>query len=172
MIKRSRSLSPRSITIVNKVIQTNAYFAHSENILLCMIHDEDINIRKVGWRRILNARDRDSSETVRCFKLPKIYFDAQEYHGMIDWQVSEVLEPPLTKTMNYYEIKERGSTGETPSFIPKFPCHTQAVERHIKLVTEASTVVCGSEARDGFIKTRVLSRQKMPKIESKQDFKI
>jgi hypothetical protein len=27
----------------------------------------------------------------------------------------------------------------------RYPCHTQAVERHIKLVTEASEVVCGPE---------------------------
>ncbi|KAK4875539.1 hypothetical protein RN001_011961 [Aquatica leii] len=32
--------------------------------------------------------------------------------------------------------------------ILKFPCHTQAVERCIKLVTEASSLVCGAEARD------------------------
>src|SRR6218665_1398318 len=33
-------------------------------------------------------------------------------------------------------------TEVTPTFIfPKFTCHTQAVERHVKLVTEAATAV-------------------------------
>src|SRR6218665_570445 len=32
----------------------------------------------------------------------------------------------------------------TSTFIfPKSPCHTQAVERHVKRVTEAATAVCG-----------------------------
>ncbi|KAF2903508.1 hypothetical protein ILUMI_02675 [Ignelater luminosus] len=35
------------------------------------------------------------------------------------------------------------------------PCHTQAVERCIKLVTEASQAVCGDDVRDGFIGVRL-----------------
>ena len=35
--------------------------------------------------------------------------------------------------------------------ISKFPCHTQAVERCVKLVTEASAAVCEKD-RDGWIK--------------------
>ncbi|KAF2893076.1 hypothetical protein ILUMI_13097 [Ignelater luminosus] len=33
--------------------------------------------------------------------------------------------------------------------ILKFPCHSQAVKRYVKLVTEASVAVCGNDARDG-----------------------
>ena len=35
---------------------------------------------------------------------------------------------------------------------PKYKCHTQAVERAVKLVTEAASSVVGEEARDGFIR--------------------
>ena len=31
--------------------------------------------------------------------------------------------------------------------VPALPCHTQSVERHIKLVTEASSSVCDSTYR-------------------------
>ncbi|KAK4879050.1 hypothetical protein RN001_004865 [Aquatica leii] len=54
--------------------------------------------------------------------------------------------------------------------ILKFPCHTQAVERCIKLVTEASSLVCGAEARDGFIRARISSRTAMPKFNTKSEF--
>lgn len=54
--------------------------------------------------------------------------------------------------------------------ILKFPCHSQAVERCVKLVTEASAAVCGYEARDGFIKSRISSRTELPKFETKKQY--
>ena len=51
-----------------------------------------------------------------------------------------------------------------------FPCHTQAaVERCIKLVTEASCKVYGKDSRDGFVQATIESRKKMPRLESKKD---
>ena len=47
----------------------------------------------------------------------------------------------------------------------------QAVERGVKLVTEASTLVCGQNSRDSFIRSKTESRQKMPSFETKQEFK-
>src|SRR6218665_3800626 len=59
----------------------------------------------------------------------------------------------------------------TPTVIfPKFPCYTQAVERRVKLVTQAATTVCGQNSRDGFIRVRVASQQLMPTFKSKRDF--
>ncbi|GBN17975.1 hypothetical protein AVEN_161558-1 [Araneus ventricosus] len=55
--------------------------------------------------------------------------------------------------------------------IQKFPCHTQAVERCIKLVTEASNKVCGHEARDGYIRATLKFRSVMPNFSKKSDFK-
>jgi len=42
-------------------------------------------------------------------------------------------------------------SGEVAEYINVFPCHTQSVERSVKLVTDASIAVCGESARDGFI---------------------
>ena len=53
-------------------------------------------------------------------------------------------------TREYHEV--------TPAVIlPEFPCHTKAVERHVKLMTEVAKVVCGQKSRDGFIRARVSS---------------
>jgi len=46
-------------------------------------------------------------------------------------------------------------SGQVAEYINIFPCHTQAVERAVKLVTDASTAVCGESARDGFIRARI-----------------
>src|SRR6218665_3596513 len=76
--------------------------------------------------------------------------------------------PSCTSQCTNTEVQ---GTEVTPIVIfPKFPCHTQAVERHVKLVTEAATAVCGQNSRDGFIRVRVVYQQLMPTFKSKRDF--
>ena len=53
---------------------------------------------------------------------------------------------------------------------PKFPYHTQSVERCVKL-TKAAGSVAGVKAREGFIAAKLDSRKIMPKFNSKKDFK-
>ena len=62
-------------------------------------------------------------------------------------------EPPLTKDFPTDHINNMLKIGVFPdNIIPEadIACHTQALERHIKLVTEASAVVVGVKKRDGF----------------------
>jgi len=65
------------------------------------------------------------------------------------------------------------ASGDVPQIdFPKYPCHTQAVERCVKLVTEASSAVCGASARDGFIRVRLESRGLMPSFNTKREYKV
>ena len=57
-----------------------------------------------------------------------------------------------------------------PLHVPAFACHTQPVERAIKLVTEAASSVFGVEARDGYIRQRIRSRQQVACCDSKSAF--
>ena len=54
----------------------------------------------------------------------------------------------LTKTATREEIFGYVSSGNMMELEMNFPCHTKAVERHIKLVTKASSLVLGSEATE------------------------
>lgn len=172
MIVKSRYLSPKHKKIIDPVIHRNAYFAHPENLLLAMMTDHRPHIRKLGLRRVMKARAVKPSGKIRKFKIPaKLNFDAVEYFDMIDWAVCPISEPPVIKSMTDAELKELIMTEVTPTVsFPKFPCHTQSVERHVKLVTEAAKTVCGQKSRDGFIRARIASRQLMPTFESKRDF--
>ena len=40
-------------------------------------------------------------------------------------------------------------------------CHNQAVERHIKLVSEASAAAAGFKSRDGPIRQKIRSRKQL-----------
>lgn len=170
-ICKTRYLTDELKAVVNPVIQRNAYFGHPENILLAMISDERRHIRELAVRRILRARSE--SYGIRQFVTLPINFEAQDYIDVIDWQAAEITEPPILANITVDELEMFVASGDVPVIdFAKFPCHTQAVERCVKMVTEASVAVCGSVARDGFIRNRLESRKRMPCFETKADYKI
>ena len=106
--------------------------------------------------------------TVREVRVPKLKFSCQSYHTMINWKQELVSEPPYIASLSDEEIS---SILTHPLQVPKWPNHTQAVERAVKAVTEASAAVSGFEERDGFIRQRIQSRKEMPSFETKANYK-
>lgn len=172
-MKFSRYLCEEHRNIVDRVIQRNAYYAHPENVLICMLNDERKHIRELALRRLLQAR-QGNKDSLRKFVIPKLNFKAEDYTEMIMWADIKITEPPVTKNMNVEDLKTMVTNDDPENqteYFTHLPCHTQAVERTIKLVTEASLSVCGCEGRDGFVKAKIASQKAMPKFETKKHFK-
>lgn len=172
-IMRSRYLSPSLKKIIDPVIQRNAYFGHSENILLRMITDERRHIRELGLRRVLKCRQNKvhNAQQPRVFKIPILNFSASDYVDLIDWSEG-VSEPPVTRGITTDSLKDLVNEGGIDRVaFPRYPCHTQAVERHVKLVTKASLSVCGQKSRDGLIRSCLESRNLMPVFNTKAQYK-
>ena len=140
--------------IVDSVIQRNAFLAYSENILLSMLTDNRVAIRELANRRLIAARkEHSSSSKMRQFSVPTLKFDVADYTNLVMWQSIDRCEPPLTNFLTDNELQTYVTTKDfTKAQFPLFPCHTQATERCIRLVTQAA--VCGEERRDGFIRGR------------------
>lgn len=205
MVGRSRYLPEKFRNIVYNVIQRNAFAAHPEMILLSMINDDDIFVRKKGLDLIIKSRNGEVNQQIentsnintrlgarnrgrtknkktedqlfRTFKTPKLNFNASEYYNMINWEDSNIkaaCSPPVLAHATIEEISNFIKERKHPVIneILSFPCHTQSVERVVKCVTEASAAVCGEENRDGFIRTKLQSSQKIPKFNTKSDYKI
>lgn len=171
-ITRSRYLSHDLKSVVDSVIQRNGYFAHPENILLSMLTDDWKHIRELAMRRILRSRS-EPMQGIRVFNIPPLNFNATDYIDIIDWQQAVVTEPPLTVHVAEDELEMFVASRQVPVIdFPNFPCHTQSVERCVKVVTEASVAVCGADSRDGFIRVRLESRRNMPKFETKGQYRL
>ena len=159
--------------IVRPYIARNAYYAHSEFILMTMLADSSREKRSIAINHILDIRKKPKlvknilKPEIRPFIIPNISFEAVSYDGMINWDNNTNTEPPITITMDYVELNKML---ETPLVIPNFPNNTQSVERCIKLVTDASQQVYGFDSRDGFIRARIKSRSNYTKFDSKQDY--
>lgn len=179
LIQYSRYLSDELKAVVDPVIQRNGFYGHPENIILNMIFDSRRHIRELGYRKILSCRSKEKEnpinlrDTIRKFEIPKFNFEAESLLDLINWRECRVTEPPMTKHITDEEIQELIKTGGYPEGdLWKLPCHTQAVERGVKLVTEASSAVCGFTNRDGWIRTTIASRSNMPKFNSKSDYEV
>ena len=107
------------------------------------------------------------NNSIRKFKVPKVNFRAKTYPKLFDWNVVPFSEPPLMVSLTDEQLKDIAVQRFNP---PKYACHTQAVERAVKLVTEAANSVVGEEARDGFIRKRIRSRKEVGRFDTKTNF--
>ena len=74
-----------------KSMQTNAYFAHSSNLLLSMLADSEESIRQKAVNSILEIRNenRDSrvkrtSQGIRIFRIPELNWNATHFSEIIE----------------------------------------------------------------------------------------
>lgn len=165
-IQRIKCLPAEVTNIVKPFMSRNAYFAHPEHVLLAMLCDICKKKREKAVHRILNIREYQQCSQIRRFTVPQINFDAQEWDDIINWDSVQVTEPPLTIQLTNEDLLK---IKDVPLAFT-YPNHTQAVERCIKLVSDASQSVYGFDSRDGFIRARVESRCLMPGLDTKKQF--
>lgn len=96
LIKFSHYLYEQHLKIIDPVIQRNGYYAHPENMLICMLSDERQQVRELGLRRLLKAR-LENMNGVRKFVIPKLNFHDEDFIDMIKWTDITITEHPLTK---------------------------------------------------------------------------
>ena len=166
-IELARRLPGDIFEIVQRVIQRNGYFAHSENILLTMLNDGSETIRQLAYDKIEKIRSMPPN-IQRKFIIPKIDFDAPSYFEMKD--STESYEPPSTRKISLSILKDNICDLDC-SLFPKFKLHTQAVERCVKMVTKSASTVYGHSRRDGSVRLKIDSQRKRSKFDSKKDYK-
>ncbi|GBN13580.1 hypothetical protein AVEN_120593-1 [Araneus ventricosus] len=172
-ISRSRYLSQDIKDVVDGVICRNSFFAHPENILLCMLKDERPHIRELAARRIITSRESSSNvKSVHPFLPPKLNFEAADCTEMNDWSSITITSPPILRDISTAVFSSIVRDKKNPEWaFLHFPRRAQAAEWCVKLVTEASVKVYGFQNRYGFIRSTFFSRSIMPEFEHKADFK-
>ena len=109
----------------------------------------------------------EGHSNIRKFQVPSLNLKAKVYYEMTDVETADS-EPPVTRYLTVTEVK---TLSEVP-LVLKHACHNQAVERHIKLVTEAASSVCGFERKDGVIRQCIKSRKLIKKFGTKRQFQL
>ena len=168
IIKLMQPLPTAVKAVVWPVIQRNAYWAHHENVLLALLADSDTSNRELAIKRITAIRQQTSLSTkgdVRLFKVPKVDQNMQNLKDLLTPMERSLTKPPLIKEISTEELNK---FAKNPLPI-RIPCHSQRVERCIKMVTEASQQVYGKDSKDGYIRAKIKSLYLIPAYRSKQD---
>ena len=137
-------------------------------MLLAMLADEDESNRKlaVDIIKAIRASPLSSQHLIREFRPPHIEDSAETLRDLLPLVDQCILEPPLVKIISDEDLEK---IVQKP-FSVDMPCHSQGVERCVRMVTEASNAVYGMDARDGYIGAVVKSRDCMPSFDTKHDF--
>lgn len=131
---------------------------------------------------------------LRSYTIPPLRMRSTDYVDMLNWQTisAEQQTPPLLRDLvitecNFENLaafkitdanftgKMKTDTGGDKKFdidLLNIPCHSQAVERCIKVVTEASKHVSNDSLREGYIIAKLCNRAQMPSFLSKQQFPL
>ena len=167
LLKQCHELGAEDWKILEPVLQNNSYFAHSENILLAGVCDNDDTIRHFCCDKVIKLRSNSFCSSVRIFDKSTIKFNANafNYVDMIDWTTADLTPPPLLAAIDNENLQHRQF-----DFISGIPCHSQAVERAVKDISAASSTVYGHESRHGMILQCTASRTDLPSVDCKSDF--
>ena len=161
--------------VAKKSIQTNAYFAHSSNLLLAMLADDDETKRRKAVNAIVKLRSDEIRSDVertdsglRIFRVPKLNWGAKDYSDIISWDLTNFCEPAITKKLSDDDLRKAYAA---PLELPNHPNNSQSVERAVKMVSEACHMVYGQQSRHELILSRQAARQERPAYETKKDFR-
>ncbi|KAG7159596.1 hypothetical protein Hamer_G004255, partial [Homarus americanus] len=99
--------------------------------------------KKMKSEEAIQREEELCQDVYHFFDIPPINVNATKLSELVDLSL-EVLEPPLTTSLTSQELR---NLKETPMQVPKWPSHTQSVERCVKMVTEAAGHVYSHERR-------------------------
>ena len=117
-------------------------------------------------KKNLDNVGRDEEVDVRKFTIPKFNANARTYYILSSLSLKDMHELPALKHLLNKEIE----TFQQHKLNLEHPCLNQAVERHIKLVSEASAAVAKLKHRDKFIRQKKQSRKLMKTFNTKKQF--
>ena len=166
LISESRFLPTEFHDVVKRCIQRNWFYLHPENILLSMLTDERVEIREMAFNKCQELIT--TVDQVRKFLSPKLNFEANEYFNVVSFD-NIVFFPPILREV----VGQDFCLTTVSDFLfcmKNIPYHSQQVERHVKLVTDAASHVVGESRRDGVIFCKVESQKENPKYLTKSDY--
>ncbi|KAL7291788.1 hypothetical protein TKK_0014570 [Trichogramma kaykai] len=113
---------------------------------------------------------RSETKGLRKFVRPKgLNFSAENYTDLVNLDDICIIEPPLLHYYSEDKLKELvENVGLVFEDITQIPCHAQAVERCIRIVTKSSLAHSSDERRDGKIRATVASRQASSDLSTKK----
>ena len=161
LLQIAQKLDEEIRDVVIKNITRNAYYFHSESILLCYVASDDRAEREFAVRmiKLIRCRQGDSS---RGNKAPRVRTNPTKLN-LAASSLAEVIDERQYKHESLLTCdiptSELDTLIESPLEVLPYPSHTQSVERNIRRMTQAGQKVSTLKKRDGVILTQQVVSQ-------------
>ena len=160
--------------VVKPAIQRNAYFAEPGIMLTSMIEDPDVDVRRSGIEMIKKARSKPQKfpkskflKGMRKHEIPVLNWNASKWTEIVDLEKVNNQEPRILRKLSLEQVE---AAMDSPFCFPKYPCHSQTVERMVKLVTEVSGEVYGEKKQQEKAVAVLASRKSRKAYDTKKDY--
>ena len=159
---------PVCLEVFKDKLQNWAFPLLSENFLASMLYSDKERDR---WNAVFRIKELRTvpEPPIGAQRIQPVNFDAVAWCNLICLASAES-EPPITKSMSEEDldamVRNPGHGGPPP----RFPIHSQSVERAVKNTSEAAPLSWSKEKRHKCIVTKSVARAKRPKNDSKRDF--
>ena len=98
--------------------------------------------------------------------MPAINTKAKVYYKPVNLGDPDICEPPVISGLTDEELQNV----RNQKLLLPYPCHTQAVERKIKVVSECSAQVVERKRVDGLVRQKLRSRKLIKRYDAKKDY--
>ena len=159
------------VNLLTPHIQFNGYCAQYELVLVSLLASQDRVERQLALDIIKQQRGKEKNykrKTIRKVKNPQVNMAARSLSQMVDIHNAPSTPPILF----HYSDQELAQFLQVPYSSSNLPCTTTAVERGVKMTTEAATVVSGAWKQDEVTWNRVEARKRNKYRAKKADFQV
>jgi hypothetical protein len=191
----AQRLGEDSFRVIKDRIDFNSFFAHPENVLMCMLCDQSTDVKRAAYDIICAIRlqsDPRNRQNVRYFKKPKINIEYvnisdsaqsaaaprekyKHFSNLIDWKREEIFEPPFTKGLTIEQLRRFIDGDDGDSFlidIKSIPAHSQKTEFYVQVVKNIVTKYLGQKSQDNRVKGKIVARELSSENCKKSGYKV
>ena len=134
-------------------------------IILSLLVDTDLSLRKRGVSLILKARNQ-LKPGIRYynkeFKKKFLNFGAKAYYELVGdlESIEDITEPPCTKDLDENDLHMiANGEKQLEQILGQILCHNTHCERAVGMTTKAAEKYCGYKARHGYLLSKHHSRK-------------
>ena len=169
MIQAIHHLNEKDIAgITLPIIQRNCFCLQLGNFLAALLYSKEENHRAQAMKKILESRTNPiliprhgEKNGMRINVIPTINFNSQEWSMLINLEDVEEFNDEVIANI----AQNRG----TP---PNIPCHSQTVERAVKLTSDSSKKAVSLSKSNNLILAKCKSRMDRKCFKTKKDYNL
>ncbi|XP_065677066.1 uncharacterized protein LOC105847823 isoform X3 [Hydra vulgaris] len=175
-IQRILRLDTEVQNITLPIIYRNSFCLQPENFIAALLYSEEQVYRTIAVVKILETRKtlikdpkNGLKDGIRVNAIPIIDCRCKNWSKLINLYDIDCFEPPCVEDISNEELLNMiPNQGKAPNF----PCHSQTVERAVKMTSDACGKFINLKKRNAYILAKCQSQKKRKYFRTKKEYTL